>query len=82
LFPEAGGVVHTLGTLIEGGKYKQALKEGDIPKLVGSFFDVLGGSRNPLKRSSDGEESRGSYEMMNRDVGTCVILRFLYFWSE
>jgi hypothetical protein len=59
--------VHTLGTLLEDGKYKEKMKDGDLLGLVGSFvggFIESGG--NPLESS---EERTGSYEVMNRDAG-------------
>lgn len=68
MLPEVDGVVHTLGTLIEdGGRYKQALREGDvakIAKIVGSAISSVFGSKNPLEQ---GEE--GSYEDLNRNSG-------------
>jgi hypothetical protein len=54
--------VHTIGTLLEGGQYKEKLKSGDLLGLVNSF---LGGSGNPL----DEQRSKSSYETMNRDTG-------------
>jgi hypothetical protein len=69
LFPDAGAVVHTVGTLIEDGKYKEAMKNNDIPKLVASFFDALLGAGNPLEKGSDVQGGKRSYEVMNRDAG-------------
>lgn len=61
--------MHTLGTLIEDGAYKQAVKEGDLLGLAGSFFQsVLGASGNPLEKAAD-KPQKGSYEVMNRDTG-------------
>lgn len=70
IFPAVGAVVHTLGTLIEDGTYKQALKQGDLPGLVRSIFrTVTGGHNNPLERTA--ERGRlGSYEVINRDAGS------------
>ncbi|KAF9013869.1 mitochondrial protein [Cyathus striatus] len=78
LFPQVGGVVHTLGTLIEDGKYKRAIQHSDIPGLVGSFFESLGvgGSGNPLQNKTP-EEKKGSYEVMNRDAALAVCDAFL-----
>jgi hypothetical protein len=63
-------VIHTLGTLIEDGHYKQAIKDGNLPGLVGSFVQaVIGGGGNPLEKSVSSVQ-KGSYEGMNRDAGT------------
>ncbi|KAG9004260.1 hypothetical protein FRB94_002480 [Tulasnella sp. JGI-2019a] len=56
-------VVHTLGILLEGGKYKSAVRSGDILGLFSSFCGASGSS-NPLERGANGE---GEYEKMNRD---------------
>lgn len=65
MLPEVDGVVHTLGTLIEdGGKYKQALREGDVTKMVGSAISSVFGSKNPLEQGGE-----GSYEDLNRNSG-------------
>ena len=78
LFPEVDGVVHTLGTLIEDGKYKQALKEGNLPGLVGSFFHaVVGDHGNPLEKGAEGSR-KGSYEIMNRDAGSFSPFSFYF----
>lgn len=69
LFPKVGGVVHTLGILIEDSKYKQALKEGNLPHLVGSFFRAMTGNHgNPLENAAEGARTV-SYELINRDAG-------------
>jgi len=68
LFPEVDGVVHTLGTLIEDGRYKQALKNGDFLSVMQSVFQSGFSHGNPLKRR---EQNGGSYEVMNRDTGEC-----------
>jgi hypothetical protein len=67
LLPGVNGVVHTLGTLLEDGKYKEKIKDGDLLGLVGSFVGGLVESRgNPLE---SGQERTGSYEVMNRNAG-------------
>ncbi|KAF8651486.1 hypothetical protein AX16_004784 [Volvariella volvacea WC 439] len=80
LFSGVGGVVHTLGTLIEGGEYKQAIRDGNVLGLAGSFLRTIapgiGGGGNPLKRQPIDEE-RGSYEAMNRDAALRVCEAFL-----
>jgi len=70
------GVVHTLGTLFEDadGAYKRAIRSGDVPGLLGSFWRniVAGGSGgNPLEKHQQlGEQTkRGTYEVINRDSG-------------
>lgn len=68
LFPEVGGVVHTLGTLLEDGAYKQAVRTGDLPGLLKSFAGVSKDS-NPLRSGATALEGRGSYETLNRDSG-------------
>ena len=60
---DATAVVHTLGTLIEGAKYKEALKEGNLPGLVSSLTDTLWSS-NPLGAA----DQRTSYAALNRDA--------------
>lgn len=71
LFLEVDGVVHTLGTLIEDGRYKQALKNGDFLSVMQSVFQSGFSDGNPLKRQTDGEQNGASYEVMNRDTGEC-----------
>jgi hypothetical protein len=61
LLPEVGGVVHTLGVLLEDGGYKEKVRNGDVLGVLGAL--VGGGGGNPL--------SEGSYEVMNRDAGAC-----------
>lgn len=56
-----GGVVHTLGMLLEDDNYKQAVREGDIPALLRSVFS----GRNPLQAGA-------GYEIMNRDTGKSI----------
>jgi len=77
LFPEVGGVVHTLGTLIEDGKYKQAVKQGDLLGLVTSFCEsVTGDCGNPLEKTTY-DLQRDSYEVLNRDTALRVCQRFI-----
>ncbi|RDB21122.1 MIOREX complex component 2 [Hypsizygus marmoreus] len=77
LFPQVGGVVHTLGTLIEDSQYKQALKQGNIFGLVNSFCQSLSGDRgNPLEKTAD-DSQKGSYEVMNRDAALRVCEAFV-----
>ncbi|KAK0483697.1 mitochondrial protein [Armillaria novae-zelandiae] len=65
---DAHGVVHTLGTLLDGGQYKNAVKEGSLVGLVGSLL----GSQNPLeKKTSSG------YESLNRDAALRVCKAFV-----
>ncbi|KAK0240066.1 hypothetical protein EDD85DRAFT_824187 [Armillaria nabsnona] len=65
---DANGVVHTLGTLLDDGKYKNAVKEGSLARLVGSLI----GSQNPLeKKTSSG------YESLNRDAALRVCEAFV-----
>lgn len=60
-------VVHTIGTLLEGGEYKQSIKSGNpavaASTTLRSILDGLNGS-NPLKAGDE-----GSYESINRDSG-------------
>jgi hypothetical protein len=60
------GVVHTLGTLLEGGKYKKAIAEHNLGAVVESFVSGLVDSGNPLEK-----EQRESYNVLNRDSGMC-----------
>ncbi|KAF9464752.1 mitochondrial protein [Collybia nuda] len=77
LFPEVGGVVHTLGTLIEGDQYKRAIKEGNIPETFGSFFQsMLCSNGNPLEKGAEGV-GKSSYESMNRDAALRVCEAFV-----
>jgi hypothetical protein len=69
LFPEVDGVVHTLGSLLEDGSYKKALKENDISTLLGSLFQtVTSDFGGPLEQGRDSNKPT-SYEVMNRDSG-------------
>ncbi|KAE9409681.1 NAD(P)-binding protein [Gymnopus androsaceus JB14] len=73
VLPDVHGVVHTLGTLIEdGGRYKQALKEGDVTKMIGTAMSTVFGTKNPL-----GQDAEGSYENLNRDSALRVCEAFL-----
>ncbi|KAF9075236.1 mitochondrial protein [Rhodocollybia butyracea] len=70
---EAHGVVHTLGTILEdGGKYKQALREGNVTQVIGGALSTVFGLQNPLKRGAE-----GSYEYVNRDSALRVCEAFL-----
>jgi hypothetical protein len=62
ILSDATAVVHTLGTLIEGAKYKEALKEGNLSGLISSLTSALGSS-NPLGAG----DSKTSYATLNRD---------------
>jgi nucleoside-diphosphate-sugar epimerase len=70
LLPKMYGVVHTIGTLFEGGKYKEALRKGDMFGTLSSFLGFQ--SRNPL----DAEAKSGSYQVMNRDTALRVCEAF------
>ncbi|KAF9227664.1 mitochondrial protein [Gyrodon lividus] len=70
LLPGVNAVVHTLGTLLEDGRYKTALENGDALGLLGAFAN---GGENPLERGA----GRGSYEVMNRDSALRVCEAFL-----
>ncbi|KIY72183.1 NAD(P)-binding protein [Cylindrobasidium torrendii FP15055 ss-10] len=61
---KADGVVHTLGTLLEDGAYKQAIRDGDI---FGVTRSLMGGASNPLKASGG-----GLYDKLNRDAALRV----------
>ncbi|KAG8217728.1 mitochondrial protein [Butyriboletus roseoflavus] len=62
ILPKVGAVIHTLGTLLEDGKYKSALAHGDLIGLVGA---IAGGGTNPLDRGPQ----RRTYQVINRDSG-------------
>lgn len=62
ILPKVGAVIHTLGTLLEDGKYKSALAHGDLIGLIGA---IAGGGDNPLDRGPQ----RRTYEVINRDSG-------------
>ncbi|KAI9571329.1 NAD(P)-binding protein [Boletus coccyginus] len=69
ILPGVDAVVHTLGTLLEDGKYKSALAHGDVIGLIGA---IAGGGENPLDRGLQ----RCSYEAMNRDSALRVCEAF------
>ncbi|KAJ7449869.1 mitochondrial protein [Mycena latifolia] len=65
----AGGVVHTLGILLEDAGYKRAVRDGDVPAL---FRALVGSGRNPLAGPS-----APTYEAMNRDSALRVCEAFM-----
>lgn len=70
LLPGATAVVHTLGTLLEDTRYKTALKDGNLPALVGTFLSgMVGSGGNPLAD----KQRDGSYEQLNHDAGADFI---------
>ncbi|CAL1704701.1 unnamed protein product [Somion occarium] len=76
LLPDKSAVVHTLGTLFEDTRYKNALKEGNLPALFSAFISGSANSRsdtNPLKEP----KKDGSYELLNRDSALRVLRTFL-----
>jgi hypothetical protein len=77
LISSSTAVVHTLGTLLEGGEYKQSIKTGDafgtVVSGAKSAFESFNGG-NPLRKGS-----LGSYESVNRDSGECLILLIASF---
>ncbi|KAF8910975.1 hypothetical protein CPB84DRAFT_1763039 [Gymnopilus junonius] len=76
LFPEVDGVVHTLGTLIEDSTYKHAIREGNVPALVGSVLKTFtGDTGNPLEKKND--TNRKGYNALNRDAALRVCEAFL-----
>ena len=84
LLPGVTGVVHTIGTLLENTQYKAALRDGNIPGLIGSLSsDLLGSSTsgNPLEAIRD---KKGTYELLNRDSGTShnTFLSYLYCFVQ
>ncbi|KAH8107046.1 mitochondrial protein [Cristinia sonorae] len=82
LLPGSTAVVHTLGTLLEDARYKSALRESNLPALLGTFAARLAsldpGSRNPL----EDPEKEGGYERMNRDSALRVCEAFAATESE
>ncbi|TEB36366.1 mitochondrial protein [Coprinellus micaceus] len=76
LLPEVCGVVHTLGTLLEDGAYKQAVRTGDFPGLLKSLAGV-GKDSNPLRSGANAQQERGSYETLNRDSAVRVCEAFV-----
>lgn len=79
LLPGASAVVHTIGTLFEKTGYKGALRDGSVPRLVGSLAGA-GAGANPLER--DERRREGSYEVVNRDTGASVSLAFVRMFIE
>ncbi|KAF7440728.1 hypothetical protein PC9H_001076 [Pleurotus ostreatus] len=77
ILSEVNGVVHTLGTLLEDGEYKAALRRGDPFKLFGSFLNGVIGQTNPLKKSSQSAQGTGTYEVLNRDTALRVCEAFV-----
>jgi len=75
LLPEVNAVVHTLGTLLEDARYKAALKDGDIFKLLGTLASNFTGSEsnNPLRDPA----KVGGYEQLNRDAALQVCEAFM-----
>ncbi|KAF8559787.1 NAD(P)-binding protein [Imleria badia] len=69
ILPKVGAVVHTLGTLLEDGKYKSALAHGELIGLIGA---IAGGGGSPLDRGPQ----RCSYELINRDSALRVCQAF------
>lgn len=65
-------VVHTLGILLEGGKYKSAVRSNSLFGVLSSLANNagIGAAGNPLDRktNSDGQQE-GEYERINRDSG-------------
>jgi hypothetical protein len=67
LFPGVDGIVHTLGSLLENNSYKNALKENNIPALLGSLFQsATSDFGGPLEQERN---NNTSYEVINRDSG-------------
>jgi len=64
--------VHTLGTLIEGGEYKEKVRRGDVIGLLGDLLG--GGAGNPLNE----KRAESSYETLNRDAALRVCEAFTY----
>ncbi|KAI0036355.1 mitochondrial protein [Vararia minispora EC-137] len=79
LLPGVTAVVHTLGTLLEDTKYKDALRKGDVLGALTSFVrsTLLPGGRNPLEAGAE-----KSYERLNRDAALCVAEAFFDSKSE
>lgn len=83
LMPGVTAVVHTLGTLLEDTRYKAAMKDGNVPALVGAVISGLGdlgsSGRNPLEEP---KKDASSYEVLNRDAALRVCETFLASESE
>ena len=71
MLSDVDGVVHTLGTLLEGGAYKKAVREGNALSVFASLLQARFGDDNPLKRGVE-----GTYDSVNRDSGM-LSMRFL-----
>lgn len=75
ILPGVHGVVHTLGTLLEDGRYKKAMAEGNLGALIRSFMNGLVDSGNPLENGE--KDMKASYETLNRDSALRVCDTFL-----
>ncbi|GBE81946.1 NAD(P)-binding protein [Sparassis latifolia] len=76
LLPGVTAVVHTTGTLFADTRYKNALKDGNVPALLGTLVSNLtasGSSANPLEK----RDAPGEYERLNRDAALRVCETFL-----
>ena len=51
---------------MEDARYKAALKDGNVPALMGTFLSGLAGSGNPL----EDPHKEGGYAQINHDAGT------------
>ncbi|KAJ6572896.1 hypothetical protein B0H10DRAFT_2106251, partial [Mycena sp. CBHHK59/15] len=71
LLDGAGGVVHTLGVLLEDAAYKRAVRDGDMRGLLRA---LAGGGRNPLAQTA---ADAPTYEAVNRDSALRVCAAFL-----
>lgn len=79
LLEDKTAVVHTLGILLEGGKYKSAMQSGNALGLLSSFAGSLGlgDTGNPLAKGANANAREGEYERMNRDSGVYMSLTVL-----
>jgi hypothetical protein len=70
------GVVHTLGTLLPGGGYKEKIQSGDVFGVLSEVAKTFTGGRvggpNPLDESIQDK----SYERVNRDTGGRILYTF------
>ncbi|EIW85140.1 NAD(P)-binding protein [Coniophora puteana RWD-64-598 SS2] len=74
LLSGVSAVVHTLGTLLEDPKYKDALARNDLLSLLGNFVSTATGHRyDPL----EGSRWKEGYETINRDTALMVCKTFL-----
>ncbi|KAF8509254.1 NAD(P)-binding protein [Gautieria morchelliformis] len=71
-------VVHTVGTLLEIARYKEAVRATDVGGLARAVGGVLAGGegRNPLKRGASTRHP-ASYETINRDTALRVCETYL-----